>query len=302
MILAVCRNRRFRHGMRQRGRRGKLQGALIGLQHVKRGRQIVLVNRPALRPQIKAVVRKLHEQNLLRPPRQLPVEQQHRRFHARIWLEHARRKADHRPEKSAVNQHVPQRFIGVLRLKDNPFRHDDARPSVRRKVFRDVIHEQHFRAFGLNRKAVVRANAPFRRHKGRIGENHVERLAPMRVAGQRVVFENLRIGETVQIEIDERQAHHVRRNVVAGDVREQLLPLRRRQQPAHHHSPLLGGGGVSRRIIPQNFFIRGNQKARRAARRVEDAIMLLRRDNLHDEVNDVARRAELPRVPLRIHD
>ena len=56
---------------------------------------------------------------------------------------------------------------------------------------------------------------PFGRHEGRIGEDDVGEFVPALLGGQRVVFVDVRIGEAVQVEVHQREAHHVGRDVVA---------------------------------------------------------------------------------------
>ena len=108
-------------------------------------------------------------------------------------------------------------------------------------------------------------------------------------AGERVVLVDVRVGEAVQVHVDQRQAHHVGRDVVALEVLRQ--------------PPLLVGGqravAVGVAVGVENVLVRGDQKARGAAGGVEHRFVLLRVDNRDHEVDDVARRAELPGVALR---
>jgi len=61
-------------------------------------------------------------------------------------------------------------------------------------------------------------DATLRGHKGRVGQDDVGEFVPALLRGERVVFVDARSREAVQIEIHQRQAHHVRRNVVAREV------------------------------------------------------------------------------------
>ena len=92
-----------------------------------------------------------------------------------------------------------------------------ARP-LGRQMLGHVVHEQHFAPLGFNRKTVVRTDAPLRRHERRIREDHVGILVPLLIAGQRVVFEDVRLRKAVQVHVHERQTYHIRRDVVAADV------------------------------------------------------------------------------------
>jgi hypothetical protein len=107
-------------------------------------------------------------------------------------------------------------------------------------------------------------------------------------AGQRVVFDDVRVGESVQVHVDQRQAHHVGRDVVAVDVGGEVLALVRCELVA----------GARFAVVLEDVLPGRNQEARRAAGRVENAFVLLRVDDLDHEVDDVARRAELAGVAL----
>ena len=92
-----------------------------------------------------------------------------------------------------------------------------ARP-VLRQMLGDVVHKQDFAALGLDREAVVGSDAALGRHERRVGQNHVGVVVPAVLTGQGVVLEDVRGGEAVQVHVDQRQAHHVGRDVVALEV------------------------------------------------------------------------------------
>ena len=136
------------------------------------------------------------------------------------------------------------------------------------------------------------ADAAARGHEGRVGEDDVGALVPAFVAGEGVVFVDGGAREAVQVEVDAGEAHHVRGDVVAAEAvgdagafvgRERARAVRAR------------GGGAH--VLPG-----GDEEARRAAGGVEHALVLLRIEHGHDEVDEVAGRAELPGVALRAHD
>ena len=77
-----------------------------------------------------------------------------------------------------------------------------------------VIDEEHFAPFGLDGKALVRLDPPFRRHKGRIGEDDVGVFVPAVLAGEGVIFVDVRLGEAVQVKVHQGETHHVRGDVV----------------------------------------------------------------------------------------
>ena len=55
-------------------------------------------------------------------------------------------------------------------------------------------------------------------------------------------------------------------------------------------------------VCSADALVRGDEESRGAAGRVEDGLVFLRIDDTNDEVDDMARRAELPCVPLSAHD
>ena len=59
---------------------------------------------------------------------------------------------------------------------------------------------------------------PFRRHERRVGQDHVGVVVPALLAREGVVLENVRLDKAVQVEVDQRQANHVGRDVVALEV------------------------------------------------------------------------------------
>ena len=82
-------------------------------------------------------------------------------------------------------------------------RYDDTGFACWRQVFEEVVDEQHFRALALHREAVMRPDAAFWRHERRIGQDDIGVLVPALLAGEGVVFGDVRVGEAVQVEIDQ---------------------------------------------------------------------------------------------------
>ena len=183
---------------------------------------------------------------------------------------------------------MPQLFVGGLALEDDAFGHDDAGAAGGREVLGHVVHEQHFAALGLHGKAVVRLDAAFRRHEGRIGEDHVGVFVPSVLAGEGVIFVDVRVGEAVQVQVHQGQAHHVGRDVIALEVLRQAALFVRRQGAV-----ALGVG-----VGFEDVLVGRNQKPGRAAGRVKHGFGLLRIDDLDHEIDDVARGAELPGIAL----
>ena len=179
-------------------------------------------------------------------------------------------------------------FVGGLALEDDALGHDDAGAAAGREVLGHVVHEQHFAALGLDREAVVRLDAALRRHEGRVGEDDVGVLVPAVLAGERVVLVDVRVGEAVQVQVHQRQAHHVGRDVVALEVLRQAALVVGRQRAV-----ALGVG-----VGLEDVLVGRDQEAGGAAGRVEHGLGLLRVDDLDDEIDDVARGAELPGVAL----
>ena len=132
-------------------------------------------------------------------------------------MKHARRQRDDGDE-GVFDEHLPQLFVGGLALEDDALGDDDAGAAGGREVLGHVVHEEDFAALGLDGEAVVRLDAAFRRHEGRIGEDDVGEFVPAFLGGEGVVFVDVRIGEAVQVEVHQREAHHVGRDVVALEV------------------------------------------------------------------------------------
>ena len=90
------------------------------------------------------------------------------------------------------------------------------------------------------------------------------------------------------VKVDQRQADHVGRDVVAAEVFGQPAALVGRQ------SALAVVAGVG----SQDVLVGRNQEASGAAGRVEDRFVFLWIDDADDEVNDVSRGAKLPGIAL----
>ena len=96
----------------------------------------------------------------------------------------------------------------------------------------------------------------------------------------------------MQVHVDQRQPHHVGRDVVAREALRQPAALVGRERA------LAVGVGVG----ALDVLVGGDQEAGGAAGGIENGFVQLRVHDLHDEVDDVARRAELPGVALGAHD
>ena len=107
-------------------------------------------------------------------------------------------------------------------------------------------------------------------------------------AGEGVVFVDVRIGEAVQVQVHQRQAHHVGRDVVALEVLGEAALFVRRQRAV-----ALGVG-----VGLEDVLVGGDQEPGGAAGRVEHGLGLLRVDDLDHEIDDVARGAELAGIAL----
>ena len=95
----------------------------------------------------------------------------------------------------------------------------------------------------------------------------------------------------MKIEIEDRNLHHVGVVVVAGEgLLFEELPLRGLQEPAVHAAAFQIGRF---RVLSEDVRERGDEEARRTARRVADALPRLRVHKRDDEIDDVPRRAEL---------
>jgi hypothetical protein len=105
---------------------------------------------------------------------------------------------------------------------------------------------------------------------------------------QRVVLEDVRVGEAVQVQVHQRQPHHVGRDVVALELARQPAFFVGRQR----------AGALRVGVGAQDVLPGRDQKTGRAAGRVQHDLALFRVQHLDHEVDDVARRAELPGVAL----
>lgn len=169
-----------------------------------------------------------------------------------------------------------------------PSGHDDAGAATGRQVLSHIVDEQDFTALALHREAVVRLDAALWRHERRVSEDNVGVLVPALLAGERVVLEDVRVGEAVQVQVHQRQAHHVGRDVVALEVLRQPAALVRRE----------GAMAVLADVGLEDVLVRGDQEPGSTAGRVEHGLGLLGVHHRDDEVDDVARGAELPGVAL----
>ena len=156
----------------------------------------------------------------------------------------------------------------------------------------DVVDEEDFAALGLDGEAVVGADAALGRHEGGIRQDDVGVFVPPGGVGEAVVFEDVGVGEAVEVEIHERQADHVGRNVVAAEfLGEASLFVR-------GEGAVAPGVGVG----PEDVLVGGDEESGGAAGGVEEAFLFPRGEDLDDEVDDVSGGAELAGVALRSED
>ena len=92
----------------------------------------------------------------------------------------------------------------------------------------------------------------------------------------------------MQVHVDQRKPHHVRRNVVTLEVVGKPSSLIGRQRA------VAAGVGVGGKYV----LVRGNQESCRAAGGVEHHLIFFWIHDGDDEVDDVPGRAELARVAL----
>ena len=102
----------------------------------------------------------------------------------------------------------------------------------------------------------------------------------------------MRLDKAVQIQIHQRQPHHIGRNVIAPEVGRECPLFVGRQRTV----PLGVGIGL------ENVLVRRNQEPSRAAGRIENSLVFLGVNDGDHEVDDMARRAKLPGVALRAED
>jgi nitroreductase len=110
--------------------------------------------------------------------------------------------------------------------------------------------------------------------------------------GEGVVFVDVGIGEAVEVEVHQGEAHHVGRDVVALEVLGEAALFVR--------SELAVALGVG--VGAEDVLVGGDEETGGAAGGVEDGLVFLRGEDLDHEINDVARGAELAGVALRAED
>ena len=152
-----------------------------------------------------------------------------------------------------------------------------------------VVHKEDFAALCLDGEALVGLNAAFRGHEGGVGEDHVGEFVPALLGGEGVVLEDVRIGEAVEVEVHQGEAHHVGRDVVAFEVLGKAALFVGRDLAV-----ALGVG-----VGAEDVLVGGDEEAGGAAGGVEDGLALLRGDDFDHEIDDVARGAELAGIALR---
>ena len=128
--------------------------------------------------------------------------------------------------------------------------------------------------------------------KGGISQDHVGVFVPALLAGEGVVFEDVRVDKVVQVHVDQRETYHVGRDVVAFDVGCQSCFFVGRERTV---SMVIG-------VVRKNVFVGGDEESGGAASRVEQRFVLLGIDDGDDEVDDMAWGSELSRVALGTED
>jgi len=248
----------------------------------------------ALVVEAEAVSRHIVEPHALRLPPLLEDERGGR--HPRIRSEHTARQTDHGLQVALRKEQLPQRGRRVRRTEQDAVGDDDARPSPRRQVVDEPLEEQEFGGAGVQFVVEIGEDALVLHLAGkrRIGEDHVEALARIGAAEpsrQRVEVFDPRPFQLVQVEVQDGDLHHVGVVVEAGEgVLFEELPLPGLEQAPVRDAPReVGRFGVRAQDVP----IRRNEEAGGAAGGVADPQSRLRVHQGHDQVDDVARRAEL---------
>jgi len=134
----------------------------------------------------------------------------------------------------------------------------------------------------------VGLDAAFWRHERRVGENDIRQLVPALLLCEAVVFVDVWIGEAVQLEVHQREPHHVGADVVTFEVLRELAFIIGRELAVPFGVP----------VAAQDVLVGGDEEPGGAAGGVEDGFVLLGLQDLDHEVDDVARGAELPGIAL----
>ena len=179
--------------------------------------EVVLLDGAALGSEAEAVVHDFEEGDGVALPGEGFVEEEDAGLHPGVGIETARRERDDGDE-GVFDEHLPQLFVSGLALEDDALRHNDGGAAGGREVLGHIVHEEDFAALGLDGEALVGLDAAFRGHEGRVGEDDISEFVPALLGGEAVVFVNVRIGEAVEVEVHQGEAHHVGRDVVALEV------------------------------------------------------------------------------------
>ena len=215
---------------------------------------------------------------------------------AGVRFENAARQTDDGLQVTFGQKHFAQFGRRIGRTEKHAIRHDDTGTSAGREMVNEPFEEKQFGGAGVQLVIEVGENAFILHFAGerRIGENDIKPLAGIDAAKagrERIEMVNLGAFQLVQVKVKDGDFHHVGVVVEAGErLFFKEFPLRGFEHRAVHIAAFeVGGFGV----LAQNVGERGNQKARRAARGIANALAGLRIHQFNDEVNDVARGAEL---------
>lgn len=273
-----------------RGRLGA-QGVEVGGKFSLDLRKVVFLDGAALGAEAEAVSLHLEEGDGVALFRQGFVEDENAGLHARVGIETARRQRHHGDEE-VFYEHLPQRFVGGLALEDDALGDDDAGAAGGREVLGHVVHEQDFAALGLDGEALVGFDAAFRGHEGRVGEDDIGELVPALLGGEGVVLKNVRVGEAVEVEVHQGEAHHVGRDVVALEIFGEAALFVGSE----------GAVALRIRVGTEDVLVGRNKETSSTAGGVENGLGFLRGDDLDHEIDDMARGAELPGIALTAQD
>ena len=134
-------------------------------------------------------------------------------------------------------------------------------------------------------------DSTFGRHERWVRQHDVGVLVPVVGAGQRVVVVDVGVLVLrVQVHVGHGQLRHFGRDVVALQVVGQTSEVRNGQR----------GPATRQLMLALDVLISRHQETSSPAGRVNDDLVLLRVDDLHDEIDDVPRSAELASVGLRL--
>ena len=209
VVVAICGDLFFRDDLRggrdgENGLGGRFgaKGLEVGGEFGLHLREVVFLDGTALGAEAEAVVLHFEEGDAVALAGERFVEDEDAGLHPGVGIETARGEGDDGDE-GVLHEHLPQIFVGGLALEDDALGDDDCGAAGGGEVLGHVVYKENFAALGLDGETLVRLDAAFRRHEGRIGEDDVGEFVPAFFRGEAVIFIDVRSSEAVEVKVDQ---------------------------------------------------------------------------------------------------